>query len=258
VSRPIALTRSVSPSLGACQLTHLARVPIDVERATRQHAAYEAAIAAAGYQVIRLPGGADMPDCVFIEDTAVVLDEVAIVTRPGAVSRRDETAGVADELSRHRALRFVEAPGTVDGGDVLVVGREIYIGKSSRTNAAGIDQMRRFASSAGYTVHEAEVTGCLHLKSAATAIDSQTVLVNPEWIDPALFESFQIVSVDPRETYAANVLGLRDRVIVPAAFPFTAERVAARGHRVITVDAGELAKAEGAVTCCSLILEAPL
>lgn len=255
MSRPIALTRAVSPALGACQLTHLTRVPIDVERATRQHAAYEGAIAAAGYEVIRLPGGADMPDCVFIEDIAVVLDEVAIVTRPGAVSRRDEIAGVADELSRHRALRFIETPGTVDGGDVLVVGREIFIGKSSRTNAAGIDQMRRLASSAGYTVHEAEVTGCLHLKSAATSIDEHTVLVNPEWIDQALFETFQIVTVDPRETYAANVLGLRDRVIAPAAFPRTVERIAARGHRVVTVDAGELAKAEGAVTCCSLIVE---
>jgi dimethylargininase len=251
----VALTREVSSAFAQCQLTHLTRVVIDVDRARRQHAAYEAAIAEAGYQIIRLPGGPEMPDCVFIEDTAVVLDEVAIVTRPGAVSRLEETAAVADELARHRALRFVEAPGTVDGGDVLVIGRDIFIGRSTRTNAAGIDQVRRAASAAGYTVHEAEVTGCLHLKSAATALDSQTLLVNPNWIDPALFGEYQVVAIDPREAYAANVLRLHDRVVVPAAFPRTADRVSGHGHRVVTVDAGELAKAEGAVTCCSLIVE---
>ncbi len=255
MTRSIALTREVSSSLASCQLTHLARVAIDVDRARRQHVAYEMAIADAGYRVIRLPGGTEMPDCVFIEDTAVVLDEVAIVARPGAVSRREETAAVADELSRHRALRFVEAPATVDGGDVLVVGRNVFIGRSSRTNAVGIEQVRRFASAAGYRVHEAEVTGCLHLKSAVTALDAQTLLVNPSWIDQAFFDDFEIVTIDPRETFAANVLCLRDRVIVPAAFPRTAERIGRQGRRVVTVDASELAKAEGAVTCCSLIVE---
>jgi len=253
----VALTREVSPAFASCQLTHLARVAIDVDRARRQHAAYEAAIADAGYRVIRLPGDPAMPDCVFIEDAAIVLDEVAIVTRPGAVSRREETAAVADELAHHRALKFVEAPGTVDGGDVLVVGRDVFVGRSSRTNPGGIEQVRRAASAAGYTVHETEVTGCLHLKSAATALDARTLLVNPDWIDPALFGDFQIVTIDPRERYAANVLRLHDRVLVPAAFPRTAERISDRGQRVVTVDAGELAKAEGAVTCCSLIVEGP-
>lgn len=253
--RRLALTREVSPALASCQLTHLSRVTIDVDRARRQHAAYETAIADAGYRVIRLPGDPEMPDCVFIEDTAVVLDEVAIVTRPGAVSRREETAAVADELARHRALRFVEAPGTVDGGDVLAIGRDLFIGRSTRTNAAGIEQVRRAASAAGYTVHEVEVTGCLHLKSAATALDAQTLLVNPNWIDPALFDGYQILTIDPRELHAANVLRLHDRVVVPAAFPRTAQRISDRGQRVVTVDAGELAKAEGAVTCCSLIVE---
>jgi dimethylargininase len=252
VSR-VALTREVSSALASCQLTHLSRVAIDVERARRQHAAYEAALADAGYRVIRLAGSSEMPDCVFIEDTAIVLDEAAIVTRPGAVSRRDETAAVADELARHRALRFVEAPGTVDGGDVLVIGRDVFIGRSSRTNAAGIEQVRRLAS--GYTVHEAEVTGCLHLKSAVTALDGHTLLINPKWIDHALFEEYRILTVDPREAGAANVLRLHDRVIVPSAFPHTAERIGRQGCRVVTVDAGELAKAEGAVTCCSLIVE---
>jgi dimethylargininase len=253
----VALTREVSSAFAQCQLTHLTRVVIDVDRARRQHAAYEAAIADAGYQIIRLRGDPEMPDCVFIEDTAVVLDEVAIVTRPGAVSRREETAAVADELARHRALRYVEAPGTVDGGDVLVIGRDLFIGRSTRTNAAGVDQMRRAASAVGYTVHEAELTGCLHLKSAATALDPQTLLVNPNWIDPALFGEYQVVTIDPREVYAANVLHLHDRVVVPAAFPRTADRISERGRRVVTVDAGELAKAEGAVTCCSLIVEGP-
>jgi dimethylargininase len=255
MTQPVALTRGVSPALATCQLTHVARVAIDVDRASRQHAAYETAIGDAGYRVIRLPGSPEMPDCVFIEDTAIVLDEIAIVTRPGAVSRREETAAVADELSRHRALRFIEAPGTVDGGDVLVVGRDLFIGRSTRTNGPGIDQIRRLASSAGYSVHEAEVIGCLHLKSAVTALDARTLLVDPVWIDTTLFEDFRIVAIDARERGAANVLRLRDRVIVPAAFPRTAERIGAAGHRVVTVDVGELAKAEGAVTCCSLIVE---
>jgi dimethylargininase len=251
----VALTREVSAAMGVCELTHLPRSPIDIGRARRQHAAYEAALADAGYQVVRLSGSDEMPDCVFIEDTAVVLDDVAIVTRPGAVSRRAETPAVAEELSRHRALRQIEPPATVDGGDVLVIGRRLFW-------TIVEDQRRRHrtdakaAGAAGYTVHATEVTGCLHLKSAVTAVDAETVLVNPDWIDSSLFDAYDVIAIDRREPYGANVLGLRVGVIVPASFPWTAERISSGGRRrVVTVDAGELAKAEGAVTCCSLILD---
>jgi dimethylargininase len=251
----VALTREVSPSLGDCELTHLERVPIDVARAHAQHASYERALAAAGYRIERLPGDADMPDCVFVEDVAIVFDELAVVTRPGALSRRREVPAVAEALAAYREVQRIEAPATIDGGDVLRVGRRVFVGRSSRTNGDAVAQLRRLLGRFGYAVCEIDVRDCLHLKSAATAIGDESVLINPEWIEADAFRDLDRVAVDPREPAGANVLRLRDRVIVQSAFPRTAERLAARGLRVEAVDASELAKAEGAVTCCSLILE---
>jgi len=251
----IALTREVSPALAVCELTHLERCSIDVELARRQHAAYEQALAAAGYTVERLPATAEMPDSVFIEDAAVVVDELAIVMRPGAESRRIETPAVADALARFRTVRAIEAPGTIDGGDVLTVGRRMFIGRSTRTNAAAIEQMRRLLAPHGYVVCEVEVRGCLHLKSAVTALADDLLLINPAWIDRRVFADVEFVDVDPDEAMAANALRLHDRVIYPTAFPRTGERLVARGLRLALVDASEVAKAEGAVTCCSLIFK---
>ena len=251
----VAITREVSSSLAACELTHLARVPIDVDRARAQHRAYEDALRAAGYDVRRLSATADMPDSVFIEDTALVFDELAVVTRPGAESRRRETPAVAEALAPYRSLRHIEAPATVDGGDVLVAGRRVFVGLSTRTNAAAVSQLRRILAPYGYAVCEVSVRECLHLKSAVTSVDSGVLLLNPNWGSASAFRDFEIVEVDPREPSAANALRLRDRVIVPAAFPWTADRLQARGLCVEMVDASELAKAEGAVTCCSLLID---
>jgi dimethylargininase len=253
----VALTREVSPALAACQLTHLPRVPIDLDRARAEHAAYEGALGDAGYRVERLSSGPGMPDCVFVEDNGVVLEEMAIVTRPGAESRRGEVEGVAAALSKYRALQRVEAPGTMDGGDVLVAGRRVFVGVSSRTNRHAAAQVRLWLEPRGYFVSEIDVARCLHLKSAVTLIDEDMLLVNADWIDTTRFSGFELIAVDPREPGAANALGLRDRVIFPSAFPRTAERLDARGLRVVPVDVSELAKAEGAVTCCSLLV-APL
>src|SRR5262245_51020868 len=259
-----ALTREVSAALAACQLTHLERVQIDVDRARAQHAAYEQALRRAGCTVERLPATADMPDSVFIEDIAVVLGELAIVTRPGAESRRGEVPVVAEALGRHRSARTIQPPrtvgtmkrpGTSDGGDVLVVGRRVFIGRSTRTNADAIDQMRRLLTPFGYTVWEASVRGCLHLKSAVTALGEDVLLANQTWLDESPFADFDVLGVDPAEQMAANALRVGDRVIYPTAFPRTAERLAARGFHLELVGASELAKAEGAVTCCSLIIE---
>ena len=164
----IALTREISPALADCELTHLAREPVDVARARRQHAVYEQALAALGCTVHRLAAGDDMPDSVFIEDTAVVVDEVAVITRPGAPSRRAETAAVADALAPYRPLVRIDPPGTLDGGDVLVAGRTVFAGRSARTNDAGIEQLRGALAGFGYTVQAVPVDGCLHLKTAAT------------------------------------------------------------------------------------------
>lgn len=252
---PVAITRDVSAGLAACELTHLARVPIDIAAARAQHEGYTAALAAAGYRVEQLPSTAGMPDAVFVEDIAVVFDQLAIITRPGVRSRRAEVAAVADALGRHRELRVIEPPGTIDGGDVLVAGTRVFVGRSSRTNADAVAQMRRILAPHGYRICELSVGDCLHLKSAVTCVGTGVLLLNPDWIDPAAFADFEIVTVDAAEPSAANVLRLRDRVVVASAFPRTADRLAARGLEVVAVDASELAKAEGAVTCCSLIVD---
>jgi len=251
------MTRDVSPAFADCELTHVERVPIDVAAARAQHEAYEQALADAGYRIRRLPAGREMPDSVFVEDIAVVFDELAIVARPGAVSRRTEVAAIADALAAYRPLRRIEAPGTMDGGDVLVAGRRVYVGLSSRTNRAAVQQMRALLAPHGYTVCEVVVDGCLHLKSAVTAIDDGVLLVNRRWIDAAAFGGFELVDVDSSEPWAANALRLRDRIVFPSAFPRTADRLRARGLRLVSLEVGELAKAEGAVTCCSLILDDP-
>jgi dimethylargininase len=250
----IALTREVSAAIAACELTHLARVPIDVARARAQHDSYERALADAGYRVERLPAGDDMPDCVFIEDVAIVFDELAVVTCPGAASRRVEVPAVAEALARYREVRRIEAPATLDGGDVLVAGRRVFVGRSSRTAGDAIAQLGRLLVPFGYDVRGVDVHGCLHLKSAVTATSDDGVVVNPAFVDVEIFRELDVIAIDPREPAAANVLRLYDRVIVPASCPRTADLLAARGLRVVPVDTSELAKAEGALTCCSLIV----
>ena len=250
----VAITRAVSDGLAACELTHQARVPIEVEVARAQHRRYEQALASAGYQIVRLDADAGMPDSVFVEDMAIVFDEVAILTRPGAESRRREMPAVAAALAPHRPLRAIEPPGTLDGGDVLVAGRRVFVGRSTRTNEAATIQLRRILAPMGYSVTETEVQECLHLKSAVTAIDDDRLLVNPAWIDASAFDGFTLVEIATDEPSAANILRLADRIVAAAACPRTADRLAALGLRVERVEASELAKAEGAVTCCSLIV----
>jgi dimethylargininase len=249
-----AITRGVSPALALCELTHLARAPIDVERAAAQHAGYERLIESLGCRVVSLPGAPDMPDCVFVEDTAVVVDELAVITRPGAPSRRRETAAVAAALARFRPLAEIAAPGTLDGGDVLRLGRRVVVGRSGRSNDAGIAQLAALLRPHGYTVEGVPVDGCLHLKSAVTQAAPDLVLLNPAWVDRAAFAGWRVIEVDPAEPYAANVLLIGGDAVYPGAFPRTAARLAAAGVRLATLDLSELAKAEGAVTCCSLIL----
>lgn len=255
MSRGVAITRAVSAALGDCELTHQARVPIDIECARAQHREYEQALRDAGYIVEQLPSSNQMPDSVFVEDIAVVFDELAIITRPGAESRRLETRAVADALARHRDLHVIRAPATVDGGDVLVAGKQVFVGLSTRTNDAAVADMARALQPYGYTIREVVVGGCLHLKSAVTTLADDLLLVNPAWIDPALFEGFKAVEIDPEEPGAANALALDDRIVFPASFRRTGERLERRGLRLQRVDASEVAKAEGAVTCCSLIVK---
>jgi dimethylargininase len=251
----IAMTREVSAAIGRCELTHLARAPIDLQTARRQHDAYEERLKDAGCTVVRLAADDEMPDSVFIEDIAIVFAEVAIITRPGAESRRGETTAVAQALGVYRPLVSIEPPGTLDGGDVLVAGTRVFVGESPRTNAAAVSQMDRLLAPRGYTVQTVPVRGCLHLKSAVTAVSEDTLLINPDWAPAERFRSFQLLDVHPAEPYGANGLLIGDTVIYPTAFPRTRARLDARKVRVANVDVSELAKAEGAVTCCSLIFD---
>jgi dimethylargininase len=251
-----AVTREISSALQNCQLTHVPRVPIDLQRARAQHDAYEWALVELGCTVRRVDSGDDMPDAVFIEDTAVVLREGAIITRPGAESRRRETSRVAESLARFGlALREIQEPGTLDGGDVLVVGREVFIGASDRTNAAGSSQMRKMLTRLGYRIRTVPVEGCLHLKSAVTAVAPQTLLINRNWVPRDAFAHLTTIDVDDDEPRAANALLVGDTVICSAAFPRTRARLEQHGIRVKAVEVDELAKAEGGVTCCSLVFE---
>ena len=247
----IAVTRDVSPSIARAELTHLERVPIDYERAREEHEEYRALLASLGCMVISLPGDAAFPDCVFIEDTAIVLDEMAVITRPGAPSRRGEVDVVAVALEPLRPLVRIEAPATIDGGDVLVLDERIYVGRSERSNEEALEQLRRLT---GREVIGVDLHGALHLKTAITRVSRDTLLVNREWVDVEPFAGWTLLDVDPAEPFGANAVLFDDVIVYPVAFSRTGAKLESRGFHVRTVPAGELAKAEGGVTCCSLLV----
>jgi dimethylargininase len=254
-----AFTRAVSPRLAECQLTHLERTPIDASLATEQHAKYEQALASAGLEIIHLPELADDPDAVFVEDTALLLDGHAIITRPGAASRIGETSSTASGLAGHFQLHHVEH-GFVDGGDVMRIGQTLYVGLSTRTDADGIAALRTLAESIGYSVVQADLRDCLHLKTGATfagpdSSGTPILLYNPSAVDPSQFAGVQPLSVAEGEPAAANCLRVGNHLILPAGNPRTADALRNRGFTIVEVDVSELQKAEAGVTCMSLIDE---
>lgn len=251
-----AITRDISPRIGHCELTHLERLPIDFTRARRQHDAYCDALSELGWTIIRLPASPDLPDSVFVEDIAVVGDDTAIITNPGATSRRPEIAPLAEVLGRFRKLMRMSLPATLDGGDVLVLGRDVWVGATARTNEQSADALRAMLQPYGFTVHVVRPHGCLHLKSAVTRAGSGCLIVNPNWIEPGNFSGWKIIEVDPEEPFAANVLWLGDVTLVPESHSRTRNRLEAHGVRCRTIDMSELAKAEGGLTCCSVLFDA--
>ena len=235
-------------------MTHLRRRPVDLALARRQHAAYEQVLREAGCEVRQLAEQPDLPDSVFVEDAAIVLDEVAVVTRPGAESRRGETESMAAVLAGLRDVIHIEAPGTLDGGDVLRLDRTLYVGASARSNAEGIAQLGRLLAPFDYRVAAVPLGGCLHLKSAVTQVAQGNVLVNPDWVDASCFPGWEPIAIDSAEPNAANGLLVDGALIYPASCPRTAEKLRALGIDVRGVDMSETEKAEGAVTCCSVIV----
>jgi dimethylargininase len=208
-----------------------------------------------GCQVRSLPPEPDLPDSVFVEDVAIVLNEVAVITRPGAESRRPESVSIAKVLRTFRQTVSIEAPCTLDGGDVLRLGRQLYVGRSGRSNGSGIEQLLEAVKPYNYGVIAVDVDGCLHLKSAVTQVAENTLLINRAWVDPTVFGTVELIDVDPTEPFAANALLIGETLIFPTAYPRTLARLEERGIRVKCVEVSELAKAEGGVTCCSLIFE---
>lgn len=252
---PIALTREVSPAIVRCELTYLERQPIDVGLANAQHRSYEDRLGELGCKVQRLPAEPDLADSVFVEDAAVVLPELAVIARPGAASRAPEVESAAAVLGAHRPLASIGAPATLDGGDVLVIGRRVYVGDSGRTNLEAAAQLRSLLSPHGYEVLGVPVRGCLHLKTAATLVAERTVLLNPGWVDPAIFAGVRRIEVDEGEPFGGNALLVDGKVVYPEENHRTAEKLEGAGIEVRRVPFSELAKAEAGVTCCSVIFD---
>lgn len=252
----VAVMRGVPPTLARCEMSFREREPIDLDRAIAQHAAYAALLRSLGLEVVELPADPAFPDCCFVEDVAIVLDEVALLTRPGAPSRRGEVPAVEAALARYRRIETTPAPATLEGGDVLRVGHTLFVGHSARTNQAGIAQLTAVAEPLGYRVVTVAVTGCLHLKSAVTALDHERLLVNRAWLDTAALQGLELVDVAPEEPGAANVLRVAGLVIAHPGFPRTLERIAALGYALRPLDVSEFLKAEAALTCKSLLFAA--
>jgi dimethylargininase len=229
--------------------------------ALRQHEAYCESLDRAGANVIRLPATEELPDSVFVEDTALIVDDLAIMARLGARSRVSESARMAAKLAEYRTVRALSPAATLDGGDVVRIGRRVFVGQSSRTNGAALDELAGILGPRGYSVLPIIVPVCLHLKTGCTSLGldeagRETVLVNARWIDPTIFSSlgYRVMETDPDELFAANTLRIGQTVIVAGRAPRTNQRLADAGFMVDSVDISEFQKAEGGLTCLSLLL----
>jgi dimethylargininase len=241
--------------MNRCELTYRSRQEIDIAKAAAQHECYAQALASLGVRVIALQASPDMPDSVFVEDPVVVVDEVAIVARTGAESRRGEADGIARVLAPFRPLRYLKEPATLEGGDVLRVGRDVFVGLSPRTNKEGVEQLAAELAPFGYKVRPVAVRGALHFKTACSHIGDKTLLVNREWLDDSALTGYKLLDVADDEPWAANALRIGETALLPAGFPHTEAKLRDAGFCVQTVDVSELQKAEGSVTCMSVIFE---
>ncbi len=248
-----ALVRPPTAALDRCELTYLGREPIDAGRATRQHQCYVRRLRELGAQVVELPAEPEWAGASFVEDPAVVVDELAVITWPGAAVRRPECSSLATVLGRHRRLAHIEPPGALDGGDVLIVGRDAYVGLSTRTNRSGYQQLTALLAPFGFRTRPVLVHGCLHLTTGCSYLGHGTLLANPAWIDTAAVRTERMLAVDPAEPFAANALAVGDALVMPKSCPRTVARVRAAGFTVHTADITELMKAEAGVTRLSVV-----
>jgi dimethylargininase len=248
-----AITRAVSPAIVNCQLSFIDRKPINLATAEEQHHAYEKLLDNLGAHVVSLPAEPDLPDSMFVEDPAIVLDELAVILPLGTETRRREAPSLAQALAKFRRLEYVSLPGNLEGGDVLRIGRKLFVGLTRRSNAEGIRQLAAILAPHNYEIIVVPVTGCLHLKSAVTHLGRHTLLANRAWFDPTPLAGHEWIDVDPAEPHAANALALAGTVIFPASFPRTRARIEAGGFSINSIDISELQKAESGLTCSSLL-----
>ncbi len=248
----IALMREVSPSIANCEVTNITGRPIDPQQAAKEHESYAQCLRDLGYKIHMIEADENLPESSFIEDTAIVLDEIAVIAHPGASSRRGETKAVSEALSIYRDLDFIGESGTLDGGDVLKVGRVIYAGKSCRSSAVGIGRLREIVRRYDYEVISVPVNGCLHLKTAASLVADDTLLINPQWVNPDDFRDLELVTVDPSEPYGANSLMVEGGIIYSISYPNTRRKLDGMGLNVEAIDITELSKAEGNISCCCI------
>ena len=251
----LALTHVVSPNIVDCEVTFLQRSPIDYSLAVEQHQQYCTLLRECGLEVIELSVNSSFPDSSFIEDTAVVVDELAIMASMGVESRRGEISGIEAELAKYRDITRIKLPATLEGGDVLRVGKKVFAGITPRTNLAGIESLRKILQPFGYKVIPVRVRGCLHLKTACTALDEQTLLANQNWLDLGLFKDFRIIPVAKDEPAAGNCLSINDTLVMHLGFSKTIDRLQLLDFPVKTIDLSELLKAEAGLTCESIIFE---
>ncbi|MBI1279448.1 MAG: dimethylargininase [Anaerolineaceae bacterium] len=251
----IAITRLPAASIANCELTFIDRIPIDYAKAIEQHQAYCDGLRACGVEVVTLPAVNDLPDSVFVEDTAIILDEVAIITPMGIASRRPEPLRNEAAIARYRPLAHITLPATIEGGDVMRLGKAIFVSLSTRTNEAGIEALRILTAPYGYTVTQIALHDCLHLKSACTALDDHTILLNRAWVDTSSFEGYKLIDVAMDEAGAGNVVQANGSILMNSQFPQTAIVIEEHGYPVCAVDTSEFTKAEAAMTCMSLIIE---
>lgn len=250
---PIAVTRRTGRSLEKGQVTYIDRQPIDTSLAVKQHRQYEDLLSALGLTLVSLPAEEEMPDAPFVEDVAVVVDEVALITPMGSETRKAERESVRRVLEAFREVLIMSQESRLEGGDVLRIGGALYVGLSSRTDRKGVEELRTLLGPLGYQVQPVPVERCLHLKTGCTYIGQETILINPRWIDRSHFAGMRVIEVHPEEENAANALRVSGSVLMSASAPRTLERVHAAGFTVHPVQISELEKVEAGLTCLSLL-----
>jgi dimethylargininase len=253
----VAVTHEPPPSLERGERSFVGRDAIDMAKAREQHAAYRELLASLGCEIVVLNVNSAFADAVFVEDTALVFDELAVMTSPGAESRRGEAPAIEAEVRKHRArIERITLPATLDGGDVAMCGRVVLVGASARTNAAGAESLAKILRPFGYVVRRVRMHDCLHLKSACCALPDGRLLINPKWVERSDLVGFDLIEIDPSEPFAADVLVVGRTVVSATAHPKSAAAIGALGFDSKTIDLSEFAKAEGGVTCLSLVFEA--